>query len=568
MSPYHVLRSLVPSTRELPRVRRPSATLLPLVLLAAPLSATQDPCGVQSFLLGAIPPADERLAVASDGDHIAVVRNHLPGVPTRVRVLRRNAATGNFSLDTELGELSWPPFTPLPRLDVDRGALAAVIPGYGTWIYRQGAQGWSLEQELPDLQPSEHGALRLFGDTLFVATDTGVAIVERGASTGTWSRTATLTTTGGTGGDFGFDIDFDGRLLAIGAPTENAVDLFIRDTAGTWRQLDRLEPDSANTTGFGTNVEVEDLVVIVGSSVTSADRTIRVFRRHTATSGTWGVSDRVPVPIGMTTGSQFGRALQYSRGTLAVSAPLHPVGGSGRILLFREQPLSRLFRPEAAIYGANFPLVSGGLRFGARMFLRDGLLLASYSENENSFSAHVPGTTDCDLDGTADICQIRGGAAFDDNHNGFLDTCELSGQRYCSPNVPNSSGVAARLGIFGFPRVLLFSMEFHVGGLPEGALAYMLASRASQAVANPAQWLGDLCVGGSAPISRGLGGIRSADRDGRYFFSHNRPVIPFGAGLAPILPGDTWHFQCWYQDPAAVPRSNFSDAVAVTFTFL
>ena len=34
------------------------------------------------------------------------------------------------------------------------------------------------------------------------------------------------------------------------------------------------------------------------------------------------------------------------------------------------------------------------------------------------------------------------------------------------------------------------------------------------------------------------------------------------------FPGSTWNFQCWYLDAAMVPRSNFSDAIAVTFTFL
>jgi len=551
-----------------------TGTLLAVLSLtcayAAAAPAAQGPCGVHPFSLGAAPPPSERLVVASDGEHVAAVQPATLSSPIKVRVLRRDSLTGAMALDTELTDAAWPQAAPRPRLAVDRGVLAAAFPGLGTWFYRRGAAGWSLEDVLPDVQPTQDGGHFLFGDTYFAATDTGIAVAERNPGTGTWTRTATLQPSGGFGPDYGFDIDFDGRLLAVGAPLNRRVDLFARTPAGTaWWQVDSLTPNNTQLFGFGTNVEVEDLVVIVGPAATSPLLSIGVYR-YMPTLGSWRLTEQILPPFPLTGPHQFSKSLQYSRGTLAISAPGLPLGSqrSGRITLFKEEPFTRLFRLEALVDGTSFGPAATGMGFGDRMFLRDGLLIASRVDGGNAYTAHLPGTTDCNLDGTADICQIRSGATYDDNHNGFPDTCELSGQRYCSPNVPNSSGEAARLGIFGPPRVLLFYMEFHVGGLPEGALAYMLASRSSQAVTNPAQWLGDLCVGGTAPISRGLGGIRAADRDGRYFFSHNRPVIPFGSGLAPILPGETWHFQCWYQDPAAVPRSNFSDAVAVTFTFL
>jgi hypothetical protein len=113
----------------------------------------------------------------------------------------------------------------------------------------------------------------------------------------------------------------------------------------------------------------------------------------------------------------------------------------------------------------------------------------------------------------------------------------------------------------------LFHLELFVSGLPPGALGYVLTSQSNQVIANPGGWLGDLCVAGG-PIARGFGGVQVADHEGGFWFEHDRPEVPLATGLAPILPGQTWFFQCWYQDPAMVPRSNFSDAVAVTFTLL
>ena len=58
-----------------------------------------------------------------------------------------------------------------------------------------------------------------------------------------------------------------------------------------------------------------------------------------------------------------------------------------------------------------------------------------------------------------------------------------------------------------------------------------------------------------------------ADRDGRARVLSNRAVVPDGmGGLIPLLPGDTWYFQYWYQDSATMPSGAYSDAIEVTFT--
>ena len=42
--------------------------------------------------------------------------------------------------------------------------------------------------------------------------------------------------------------------------------------------------------------------------------------------------------------------------------------------------------------------------------------------------------------------------------------------------------------------------------------------------------------------------------------------MPTPVGAQAVLPGDTWHFQCWYRDANPGVTSNFSDGLSITFT--
>ena len=43
-------------------------------------------------------------------------------------------------------------------------------------------------------------------------------------------------------------------------------------------------------------------------------------------------------------------------------------------------------------------------------------------------------------------------------------------------------------------------------------------------------------------------------------------AIPEGPAVASAAAGDTWRFQAWFRDANPTATSNFTDAVAVTFT--
>lgn len=137
------------------------------------------------------------------------------------------------------------------------------------------------------------------------------------------------------------------------------------------------------------------------------------------------------------------------------------------------------------------------------------------------------------------------------------------GTRYCSPANAGSSGRPAIIQAYGSPLVSENCLSLTVNGLPIASFGYFIGGTGT-ASATPPGALGTVCVGGSniarfnstPQIVRGPTGSIEIDVQ----------AIP-GNPPQPVLPGETWNFQCWFRDstPAGVATSNFSDAVGVTF---
>jgi hypothetical protein len=75
---------------------------------------------------------------------------------------------------------------------------------------------------------------------------------------------------------------------------------------------------------------------------------------------------------------------------------------------------------------------------------------------------------------------------------------------------------------------------------------------------------GVLCIGGG-PISRhgariAVGGCATYVLDLRAL-----PTVEAPGGMRGAFAGETRYWQCWYRDGGAPGRSNFSDAIRVTF---
>jgi len=168
---------------------------------------------------------------------------------------------------------------------------------------------------------------------------------------------------------------------------------------------------------------------------------------------------------------------------------------------------------------------------------------------------------DCDGNGRADVCDIAAGAQ-DLDEDGVLDACEAVGTRYCSPNVPNSTGAPSWMLAQGSNTVGHDRLVLTMGGLPQNQFGLFLAGRSAGFVPNPGGSQGNLCIG--QPIARvrvpghtwwnsGMDGVIHGILDLTHI-----PLTPF----VPVLPGETWYFQGWHRDGV---KSNFTDAVSVLF---
>jgi len=550
-----------------------------LAALSAGLAFAQGPCGV--WLVNS--PATLAFSRVADLDLDRHVISLASPALTDIEIRRRDRATGVFTLEASLPSPlaagSANVFGAALDLDGDRLAVLSVTPtGRPLRVYRVTASGWALEQEVAVLPPiaDESYGLHLRGPILHVRSDVGVSVFELDPVTLTWNATQVVAAPGALTG-FAADIDFDGRSLVVSDRLAHRAVAYRRTTQGTYEHVQDITSTNFSNQRFGARVELEDGSLVIASESSGSSSWVELFR-FSPVAGLWlsGQILRDPFPPQFTPAHilGFGTEIALSRGGLLVTAPDVKVSGSltadGALHVYKLEPQNNIFRLERSIV-ANSPSNSfRGQRFGVGIAYESGLV-ALQTQNggdlHNGQFIFVPGTTDCDADNVPDACEILLGNAYDDNRNGFVDTCELSGQRYCTPGVTNSVGTAARMNVFGVPRTLLFYLDLVAGGLPPGAVGHFIASRGNQVVIDPAMWNGALCVGG-APIALAIGGPRVAGQDGSFAVVYNRPLLPIAGGLTQILPGETWHFQCWYQDQGATPSSSYSDAVAVTFSFL
>ncbi|MEE8468331.1 MAG: hypothetical protein V3T22_07750 [Planctomycetota bacterium] len=82
------------------------------------------------------------------------------------------------------------------------------------------------------------------------------------------------------------------------------------------------------------------------------------------------------------------------------------------------------------------------------------------------------------------------GSSPDANGNGTPDECEALGSPYCTPTVPNSTGLPGRIEGLWSAQVDQNDVAPRVVDLPTNALAYRLASTTQTLVANPGGSLG------------------------------------------------------------------------------
>ncbi|MCP3919111.1 MAG: hypothetical protein GY711_26510 [bacterium] len=134
---------------------------------------------------------------------------------------------------------------------------------------------------------------------------------------------------------------------------------------------------------------------------------------------------------------------------------------------------------------------------------------------------------------------------------------------YCSPAVPNSSGMPARILAEGSPFVTDNALTLTAFDLPPGEFGYFLVGNSQGSITPPGSD-GVLCLtcGWS-----GCSGIGRFNQGGRIIQGPTGSIEVDLTNL-PLSPpwtvsaGETWNFQCWYRD---LNSNNFTDAVSVMF---
>ncbi|MEZ6015441.1 MAG: FG-GAP-like repeat-containing protein [Planctomycetota bacterium] len=142
-----------------------------------------------------------------------------------------------------------------------------------------------------------------------------------------------------------------------------------------------------------------------------------------------------------------------------------------------------------------------------------------------------------------------------------ITSLSVIGATTTCPVTPNSTGVPARLQVFG--TSVLGSDHLHVraSNLPAFALGYLVASQTTQGGVTPPNSQGTLCLGGT--IGRFFAQAGNSGTAGLLFTDIDLANMP--SPLSAVQAGETWTFQAWHRDANPTTTSNFSEAVTVVF---
>ena len=170
-------------------------------------------------------------------------------------------------------------------------------------------------------------------------------------------------------------------------------------------------------------------------------------------------------------------------------------------------------------------------------------------------------TYDSDGIGTAGIISfdLDCDAALAGQDFGYTTSSDV-GDRYCSPAVPNSTGLPARLEAQGSPLLALNDLTLTASQLPPGQFGLFVTSTTPGIVLVGS---GVLCVTGQIGRFSGPGQILNSGAAGTFSLALDLTGgWPVTGVQAPSV-GETWRFQTWFRDQGAT--SNFTDGLAITF---
>ena len=133
---------------------------------------------------------------------------------------------------------------------------------------------------------------------------------------------------------------------------------------------------------------------------------------------------------------------------------------------------------------------------------------------------------------------------------------------YCGPGAVNSTGASGVIRGLGSASVSTNQLSMEASNLPTSSFGFFLTSQQQSLIPMPGGSQGNLCLNGSS-IHRYVQSVLTSGSAGAFGLSLDLTDVP---GHGAILAGETWNFQAWFRDNNPGPTSNFTDAVAVTFS--
>lgn len=129
----------------------------------------------------------------------------------------------------------------------------------------------------------------------------------------------------------------------------------------------------------------------------------------------------------------------------------------------------------------------------------------------------------------------------------------------------SSRGIPAVTAALGSSRVQDNSLRLVASGLPLNATGYFIASPLAGFEMNPGGATGNICILNPASRFNRSGELQNSGACGTFDLAVDLANLPGPTGALSLMPGETWTFQAWFQDPLPQPNSNFANAVTVDF---
>ena len=176
----------------------------------------------------------------------------------------------------------------------------------------------------------------------------------------------------------------------------------------------------------------------------------------------------------------------------------------------------------------------------------------------------VPSLSLADVNGDGDLDVLL--AASVEGHVGWFNNTDVDelGSRECSPGVPNSAGLAARLRVVGSGVSATDGLRLEALELPPSATTMFITSRDAGLVMGPGGSQGTLCLGGKIGRFTAPGQVVASSSSGFASLDIDLAKLPQPTGPVSSISGESWRFQAWYRDLAiGSAASNFTDSVRV-----